>query len=868
METAVDLERRQAHSKTDNRLLEALQNAYQLDEILPALIAARCALRVFPLLGSRFNDWPWRTLSKQASSSQDPNLNSLFSLALFHVCQSILRYSVLSPVSRSLSELKSASEYIIEPEYFFADKGDRMTQMAAEVAKAIKLLSELSTLHKDTEVIELSRASIERAHEATSFYGERLTEYMHQSLEKDFEHISRPDTLATLPLWHDDIPPPVQYILGGSVKHVKGKLPGAGKRTKDSISDIFSDLYSQYEACLKGFTLPYQTVSAVSPELANLNEDYLQRAHLVDGLGSLLQDKSNKEHLTIGLLGHWGAGKSRVIALLKDKLSRQDRNREFLFGEFNAWAYEHVENPQAAMAHEVIKALTQCQRLRPTNDSQSCFERFKLSVSNALFSLGWACLIRVRLTLGFVCQKFPGRLTFLLLLIAIPIFFNCYLQLIEGKTWGSWVSTHENDMSLQFITGAYFLFLVWRVWKDLKKFLAQPYTKELLTYLKLPDYAKEIGQVAEMREDIGILAGIRLGYHGENNPQWLGKVLPKRRFLFVVDDLDRCGPEGIVKTFEAIRLVLDLPQVYVVVAVDQRIAMAALALHYEKLQPHHTLKSAKAIARDYLAKMIQLPIMVNDADKSALQGYVNHLWQEEQQDWSKYLPTLADSERNTPNIIADDSVKSSVELTNSGGNSAGQGSDDRFVEDGLARIKRFVKQPFFHQQKDKLGLSGQQKAAFYYWACEFGINNARQVKRLYNSYNLIGLVSKEKPDWVVDTESDVDTDTKPSKPTNLQFVYLVTLMALEFINSSEDNLIRCAYSKLFLEGVSSDVLKQANRHHVELLQQVRMILDEATKGSENRVHEFNELLQFVERFVLPAIDGFELDDEKNSAEPP
>jgi hypothetical protein len=101
-------------------------------------------------------------------------------------------------------------------------------------------------------------------------------------------------------------------------------------------------------------------------------------------------------------------------------------------------------------------------------------------------------------------------------------------------------------------------------------------------------------------EDIELMVNIRLGTEQTQRHYGLGKVLPRRRLLFVVDDLDRCSPEGIFKTFEAIRLVLDLPQVIVVVAVDQRIALAALALHYEKLTKHHQLNDAKAISIEAL----------------------------------------------------------------------------------------------------------------------------------------------------------------------------------------------------------------------------------------------------------------------------
>ena len=82
--------------------------------------------------------------------------------------------------------------------------------------------------------------------------------------------------------------------------------------------------------------------------------------------------------------------------------------------------------------------------------------------------------------------------------------------------------------------------------------------------------------------------------------------------MVFVDDLDRCGHNGIRKTLEAVRLVMDLPNVIVIIAVDERIALQAVGNHYKHVAADH--RSPADIARDYLGKIVQLPIRLQESD--------------------------------------------------------------------------------------------------------------------------------------------------------------------------------------------------------------------------------------------------------------
>jgi len=109
-------------------------------------------------------------------------------------------------------------------------------------------------------------------------------------------------------------------------------------------------------------TLPQKDLDRDAPSHHNSHQastvDHLNRERLVDTLATILAAPNNHHHQTIGLLGHWGIGKSTVINLLKERLLKDHQEQPFLFAEFNAWEYEHTDNVQAGIAQEMIKALS------------------------------------------------------------------------------------------------------------------------------------------------------------------------------------------------------------------------------------------------------------------------------------------------------------------------------------------------------------------------------------------------------------------------------------------------------------------------------------------------------------------------------
>jgi hypothetical protein len=71
------------------------------------------------------------------------------------------------------------------------------------------------------------------------------------------------------------------------------------------------------------------------------------------------------------------------------------------------------------------------------------------------------------------------------------------------------------------------------------------------------------------------------------------------RIVLYIDGLDRCPPDRVVELLEAVHLLLAIPRFVVVVAVDPRWLLRAIAVHYrEVLAPTGVTMSDVGIAGD------------------------------------------------------------------------------------------------------------------------------------------------------------------------------------------------------------------------------------------------------------------------------
>jgi KAP family P-loop domain len=102
----------------------------------------------------------------------------------------------------------------------------------------------------------------------------------------------------------------------------------------------------------------------------------------------------------------------------------------------------------------------------------------------------------------------------------------------------------------------------------------------------------------------------------------VGSLTDLAAVVVFIDDLDRCLPETVVDTFEAIRLLLDAPRTAFVVAANQKIVESAVDARYPELRGDGR---SHGIGAQYLEKMLQLKIVVPALAVPEAVTYVNLL---------------------------------------------------------------------------------------------------------------------------------------------------------------------------------------------------------------------------------------------------
>lgn len=87
-----------------------------------------------------------------------------------------------------------------------------------------------------------------------------------------------------------------------------------------------------------------------------------------------------------------------------------------------------------------------------------------------------------------------------------------------------------------------------------------------------------------------------------------------------VDDVDRCMPDTIIETFEAIRLFLHVPKTAYVIAADQRIVQGAIEDRYPT-----AVRENPSIGTDYLEKILQVTVTIPPLSTPEAESYINLL---------------------------------------------------------------------------------------------------------------------------------------------------------------------------------------------------------------------------------------------------
>jgi KAP family P-loop domain len=348
-----------------------------------------------------------------------------------------------------------------------------------------------------------------------------------------------------------------------------------------------------------GYVLSRESTSTESVA----DKDGLDRGRLADALIDVLLSRNEEHPLAVALFGPWGAGKSSLIKIIEGRLpvgARPDKGARFIVSEFNAWKSERVDNIGAALAQQIVEALT---------SDLSYLGQVKLA-----FRLGQHRRARLRRAIAADVSSVTGkvRLWFATYLTPLALPFGalvCALAILKAMGHLSWFAAAASTA----VAGAWTWFTAQiTVYKSLLnwfKALAMDPKKKVEV---LPSFTEKIGSFHEMSKTLEDLCALTLG---DGNG-----MEGKRHLLLVVDDLDRCSPAAIKQVFDAVRLVAGISKVVVLVALDHRIAYAAVAKHYSDYGFDDM--EVGQVAREYLAKVFNLSVALPASDAVTMERFI------------------------------------------------------------------------------------------------------------------------------------------------------------------------------------------------------------------------------------------------------
>ncbi len=262
---------------------------------------------------------------------------------------------------------------------------------------------------------------------------------------------------------------------------------------------------------------------------------------------------TDEEPLTVGIFGLWGAGKSTLLNLIG---KNYEGNKDVIYVSINAWMFENYEDAKTA----IMEAL-----LRELKDNENIPEKIKKS-------------------------------------------FVSLIKKIDFLKVGTNAVAKAAPVIASFVTG-----------------------NPLPLVLNLPNGAKEIETAIKSVSDC--VKGIKDDYLKDdetvddsvvNNIRNFRNEFEKtleseeiNRVVVLIDDLDRCQPERIIETLEAIKLFLSVKKTSFIIAADENVIQYAIKKKYPNIDGFNI-----ELDKEYIEKMIQVPIQIPELSSKDVQNYL------------------------------------------------------------------------------------------------------------------------------------------------------------------------------------------------------------------------------------------------------
>jgi len=353
--------------------------------------------------------------------------------------------------------------------------------------------------------------------------------------------------------------------------------------------------------------------------------DVIGMAPLATALSKMICHKETQTPLAIGLFGPWGSGKTNLMKLIREEIKNRPNKKTGGTGKvaqvwFNAWKYESQNDLWIALLQAITNQL---------ESSLSMGEKYKkrfLKLHNTKFYLS-ATLITLMI------------ITFVFLFVGILP--DAALQ--EGAA--------ESGVS-PYSASDYVLALIGSILP------AGAVTAVALSFGLLSPF---IDFVKKIKKPLGVDVGELI--NGKNLPERIESFMTfekelegciteyiddNGRLLIFIDDLDRCSPDHAIEVIEAVNLFLDTKRCIFILGMDDELVSRNIALKYKEVSEHYSnsyrspgstvfseeeisdMEEWESYGKNFLEKIIQIPIKVPPITQDEKKKYVSSLLDENQ----------------------------------------------------------------------------------------------------------------------------------------------------------------------------------------------------------------------------------------------
>ncbi len=270
------------------------------------------------------------------------------------------------------------------------------------------------------------------------------------------------------------------------------------------------------------------------------------------GLSRFLRNENTKPPLTIAITGEWGTGKSSLMNLLRADLRRYDFRPVW----FNAWHHQKEEHLLASLLQNV-----RLQAIPPFWRPEGIVFRLRLLVIRG--------------------ARHWGPVLLLVIFAAVAVFYELIRQ-----TPDTYLAHGFKGVGALFSAGGALEVSAWT-----KEYLSRlPLLVSLLTLagtiwrgatafgVKPASLLASMSRGVRVR-DLDAQTSFRQRFAAEFND--VTRALGARSMLVFIDDLDRCRPENVVETLEAVNFLVTSGECFVVIGMARERVEPCVGLSFK-----------------------------------------------------------------------------------------------------------------------------------------------------------------------------------------------------------------------------------------------------------------------------------------------